>query len=115
VTIEQQRVLLVKYGITPFEPAQYEPVRLSLSSKQRETMELYAKLGTQKAVATAMKLSLQTVKNHIADAYRRLGATNAIEAFTILGWLSVRDVDHQDDTPDTSTGSYWTLRKTYDL
>jgi DNA-binding CsgD family transcriptional regulator len=104
---EQQRALLVKYGFEPHGEATWEPVT-RLAPRQRETLELYATLGIQKAVAAAMSVSLQTVKNNLADSYKRLGATNAIEAFTKLGWLVVRPEGWSDETlPD---GAYWTLR-----
>jgi len=111
MTREQQRALLVKYGFAPHEPALYEPPHW-LSLRQRETLELYAKLGTQKAVAAAMGVSLQTVKNHTADAYHRLDATNAIEAFTELGWLVIRPAGWLDEPVTMTDGCYWTLRFT---
>jgi len=111
MTREQQRALLVKYGFAPHEPALYEPPH-RLAPRQRETMELYAKLGTQKAVAAAMGVSLQTTKNNISDSYKRLDATNAIEAFTELGWLVVRPVGWLDEPETMTDGCYWTLRFT---
>ena len=106
----QQRVLLVKYGIESGESASMKEQRLELTERERLTLALYAVSGSQKQVAHEMGISLQTIKNNVGAAYLKLGASNAIEAFTILGWLQVRDHDWHDDVPITSTGTYWTIR-----
>jgi DNA-binding NarL/FixJ family response regulator len=58
-----------------------------LSPREFEALRLYAWLGLWKDVASAMGLSLQTVKNHSRTAYLKLDADNATEAFLRLGWL----------------------------
>jgi predicted transcriptional regulator len=54
---------------------------------------------TNKEVATSLGISEQTVKNHIAAVCRELGATGAIEAAWMLGWVTVPDASAHEHHP----------------
>jgi len=57
-----------------------------------------AETGTMAAGALKLGLSLQTFKNHISNATKRLGAANVWETYRILGWLVL---PLEDGTPAT--------------
>lgn len=63
--------------------------KADLTPRQFEAMVRYGEYGTQKAAARAMGISVQTHKNLVSEAYRKLDVTTAIEAFLILGWLKL--------------------------
>jgi DNA-binding CsgD family transcriptional regulator len=48
--------------------------------------------GSQSEVARRQGISVQTVKNHMATLYARLGATGAMDAALALGWVVVEPV-----------------------
>lgn len=56
-------------------------------------MAAYARLGRQKEVADELGLSIQTVKNHMANVLHKLGVESSVEAYSILGWLQVPGAD----------------------
>ena len=58
-----------------------------LTPREREVLATYARLGDQRVVAEELRLSHHTVKNILSDAYAKLGAQSALEAFRLLGWL----------------------------
>lgn len=55
-----------------------------LTPKQREVLLAYAQLGSQEAVAASMGISVQTIKNHLTQAYRRLGAHGGVHAIYLI-------------------------------
>jgi DNA-binding CsgD family transcriptional regulator len=57
-----------------------------LSRRQADVLVSYARLGDQQSVAQALDMSVQTVKNHLGEAYRRLGVGSIVEAIYVL-WL----------------------------
>jgi hypothetical protein len=59
-----------------------------------------AETGTMAGGARKLGISLQTFKNHISNAIRRLGAANMWEAYRTLGWLVL---PFEDGTPATGT------------
>ncbi len=61
-----------------------------LTPRQRDSLAAYAKFGSQSEAAASIGLNLSTYKNHLSNAYERLGGFGgAVEAFRILGWLRV--------------------------
>lgn len=60
-----------------------------LAPQEMTTLRTYATHGNQKIVAAEMEVSIQTVKNNLSSAYRRLDVTGAVEAFTRMGWLRI--------------------------
>ena len=65
----------------------------ALAPRELDVLRLVATGAKQEAVAHELGITVQTVKNHLTSAYRRLGVTSAIEAFGTLGWLRVPVVD----------------------
>jgi len=55
-----------------------------------------AEVGTMAGGAEKLGISLQTFKNHIGTAIKRLGAANIWEAYRKLGWLVL---PQEDGTP----------------
>lgn len=62
---------------------------LGLTARQREIMRRRALGDTNEAVAHALNISAQTVKNHVTIVYAKTGATCFAEALIALGWLTV--------------------------
>ena len=63
---------------------------VSLTQREREILRLTEEGRTNKEIARSLKLSPGTVRNYLAEAASKLGATNRIEAFQIArenGWL----------------------------
>lgn len=62
-----------------------------LTARQYQALQEYATQGDMKRAAYVLGCSLQTMKNHVSDSYRRLEVDNALGAFRALGWLVVAD------------------------
>lgn len=113
---EYQRSVLRNYGIEPTTAPSESVIdivdpRVPLNNRERQAMELYATLGTQKAVAAAMGVSLQTAKNYFGAVYQKLDVTTAIDAFRELGWLVVPDGIPEGEEPVPLTeASSWSIR-----
>src|SRR4029077_3483894 len=67
-----------------------------LSVAEYRTLSSYAVLGDQDAVARDLGLSVQTVKNELTGAYKKLGVRTPIAAFRAIGWLRL---PHEDRLP----------------
>jgi DNA-binding NarL/FixJ family response regulator len=51
-----------------------------LSEREREVLVLVARGQSNKAIARALDIAEKTVKAHLTSAFRRIGATNRVEA-----------------------------------
>lgn len=60
-----------------------------LTEQQLVVLAAYMQTGDMKATADHLGIALQTVKNHLGAAYARLGVGGAVEAATVLGWVSI--------------------------
>ena len=58
-----------------------------LTDRQRQALRVYAEEHHYKGVASRLGISTQAVKNHMTDAFRRLGVDGHLGAFIALGWL----------------------------
>jgi len=58
-----------------------------LSPREVEVLRLFLDGLSAKDVAGRLGISVQTVKNHVQSAYKRLGVRNKISAFRTLGWI----------------------------
>ncbi len=58
-----------------------------LTPSQIVVLRLRAEGLTNSQVAQRLVVSEQTVKNHAADAYKRLGTTDIVNAMNMLGWV----------------------------
>lgn len=57
-----------------------------LTPAQRRVLMTYARAGHVAPAAAELELSEQTVKNHLSDAYRRLGVVSGLQAlYLVLG------------------------------
>jgi DNA-binding CsgD family transcriptional regulator len=56
---------------------------------QLRVIRAYVRLGSQKAVAHELDISLQTVKNHLSALYVRLDVGSSIGALSRLGWIAI--------------------------
>jgi DNA-binding CsgD family transcriptional regulator len=61
----------------------------SVTPAQLRALQEIARGDGYKKAGARLGVSEQTIKNHAADAYKRIGANTAIEAFAKLGWLKV--------------------------
>ena len=59
------------------------PVGISVTDREREILVLVAEGRTNQEIATAIHLSPNTVRNHLARIYGRLGARSRLEAVAI--------------------------------
>jgi DNA-binding CsgD family transcriptional regulator len=74
----------------PYAPGDLvDPVERPLTGRQLDVLRAYAKAGDRREAARSLGMKLDTLKNHLTDAYLRLGAESALHAFRILGWLQV--------------------------
>lgn len=56
---------------------------------QAEVFRAYVETGSQKEAARRCGIALSTAKNHLSQMYDRLGVGGAMEAATVLGWVSL--------------------------
>lgn len=62
---------------------------LSLTRRETDALIAYAQTGDMRSAADAIGVALPTVKNHFSSAYAKLNVSCSIDAFRVLGWLSV--------------------------
>lgn len=60
-----------------------------LTPSQLEALRTYAEAGDQRVAAASLGISISTLRAHMHQAYRRLDVNGSIEAFHVLGWLTV--------------------------
>jgi DNA-binding NarL/FixJ family response regulator len=60
-----------------------QPARRQLTPREREVLTLMADGGTNRQIATRLEISEQSVKNHISNLLRKLGARNRTEAAAV--------------------------------
>jgi two-component system response regulator DesR len=72
-------VRMVGLGMTVFQP-QTDGAPPTLSSREREVLELMARGSTNREIAAALHLSPHTIHEHTSGLYRKLGARNRAEA-----------------------------------
>ena len=68
-------------------PTSQLPETRQPTPRQLEVLRLLAQGKSYAEVAEDMVITLQSVKNHATNAYQRMGASSAIQAFIRLGWL----------------------------
>jgi DNA-binding NarL/FixJ family response regulator len=59
------------------------PARRQLTPREREVLTLMADGGTNRQIAARLEISEQSVKNHISNLLRKLGARNRTEAAAV--------------------------------
>jgi DNA-binding CsgD family transcriptional regulator len=59
----------------------------ALTPSQLYLLRKMATGQTRLQVADEMHISRHTVKNHLMEAFRRLGVSSLVQAFVKLGWL----------------------------
>ena len=67
-------------GGTPEKPSS---PRRALTPREREVLALMANGGTNRQIAARLEISEQSVKNHISNLLRKLGARNRTEAAAV--------------------------------
>jgi PAS domain S-box-containing protein len=70
------------------------PASVELTRREREVIELIARGRTDAAIAQALSLSRNTVRNHVARLYAKIGAHNRSEAIV---WARERGHPGRDD------------------
>ena len=61
----------------------------ALTPREREVLRLAAEGMSQRETAAALGLSVNTVRAHVASAYRKLGAGRMLDALTIAGYVHI--------------------------
>jgi len=61
------------------------------TDREVEVLAAYMAAGRVKDAASALGISEQTAKNHLAELYTRLDVAGAIEAALALGWIRIPD------------------------
>ena len=82
-----ERARSVHVAVTPAPPLRGDPRGRPLSRMEWASLAAYARLGDQVAAATSLGIRYQTLKNHLAGVYRKLGVDGAALAFRAVGWL----------------------------
>jgi DNA-binding NarL/FixJ family response regulator len=72
---------------TAFETETIEMKKKALSDREETVIELVSKGYVNKQIAEELYISIDTVKKHLQNIYRKLGATNKIEALRKAGRL----------------------------
>jgi len=104
------RVVLSGHIYVPVDMSENEPATLpaiggaqtngvSLTSRQREVLDLVAAGDTNKQIARSLQIAESTVKVHVKAAFRLLGVHNRIGAVTALQGLTpqMRGLDRASD------------------
>jgi two-component system, OmpR family, response regulator len=85
------RELLARVRVHLREPEKDEDALPSpLTEREREVVKLLADGKTYKQVATAMRLSQSTVRNHLHNVYQKLGVVDRAQAVIVSrenGWV----------------------------
>lgn len=73
-----------------------------LTGRQREIVEHVAMGHTNGAIAQAMGISPNTLRNHLVEVFRRLGAANRAEVvrLAVLGHPAAPAAPDADDAPE---------------
>lgn len=58
-----------------------------ITTREKEVMDLLARGKTYGQIADAMEITSETVKKHLKNIYRKVGAGNKIEALNKLKYL----------------------------
>ncbi len=61
-----------------------------LTPSQLVILRLRATGMTNDAIATQLVVSPQTVRNHVQNAFKRLGVNDIVSALNALGWVKIR-------------------------
>ena len=74
----------LKIDVTPKDRFRYLEIRPPsavdrLTSREAEVAQRYARGETHAAIASCLRISPSTVRNHLANCYRKLGVTSKIE------------------------------------
>jgi PAS domain S-box-containing protein len=96
-------VLILAFDVRPSEPNRLKPDP-QLTPRQREILELIASGLSTEEVARELTLSPETVRNHLRNAFRALGAHTRVEAIAAarrLGLLAAPALGPQP--PDAGT------------
>ena len=86
---ELTRALVSRLAHGPTQAARHTP---SLSSREREVLELVTQGLSNKEIGQRLFLSLRTVENHLAATYSKLGVRSRTEAAVVAiqhGWASI--------------------------
>lgn len=66
-----------------------QKISILLTKREIEIMHLLQKGKLNKEIADTYKISLDTVKKHIRNSYKKLGVRNRVEAMIHLGKASL--------------------------
>jgi DNA-binding NarL/FixJ family response regulator len=76
------------------EETRLSVVNFHLSQREYQILVLLANGNTGNDIAEHLRISPQTVKNHIHSAYKKMSVTNRMQAFLELGWLTPPEPRH---------------------
>jgi PAS domain S-box-containing protein len=99
-------VLILAFDVRPSEPIRLKPDP-QLTPRQREILELIASGLSTEEVARELTLSPETVRNHLRNAFRALGAHTRVEAIAAarrLGLLAAPALGPQPPDAGGRTG-----------
>jgi DNA-binding NarL/FixJ family response regulator len=71
-----------------------EPLFAPLSAREIEILDYIARGNSNKEIARALKISDQTVKNHITSILRKLAVNDRTQAVVLAlrkGWIKMTD------------------------
>jgi DNA-binding NarL/FixJ family response regulator len=65
---------------------------IAVTKREYQVLALLANGRTIDGVARELGLHPQTVKNHLASAYKRLRVTNRAQAYMEMGWMTPPEI-----------------------
>ncbi len=74
------------------ERSRYNVGPAALTPSQLVVLRLRAEGLNNGEVAKRLDVSEQTVKNHAAEGYKRLGVPGIVAAMNLLGWVNIPEV-----------------------
>lgn len=63
-------------------------IQCTLTQREREILSLVNVGFSQKEIAQTVHITPETVKKHLQNCYKKLGARNKIEALRLAGFIS---------------------------
>ncbi len=87
--------VLKQFSDIPSDAKEVEPLFIPLSNREIEVLEQIAKGNSNKEIARALKISDQTVKNHITSILRKLAVNDRTQAVVYAirhGWIKMEEL-----------------------
>lgn len=90
------RPVIAKHVLNEFQEVDKlgEDVAIPLTQRERQILSYIAEGNTNKQIAAILKISEQTIKNHVCAILRKMNANDRVHAVVLAikkGWISLED------------------------